>query len=191
MIKIITCSLVILFLLSTQTTIAQEKNTLRYEIMLSGNMMEPSLKKDRFINTIDISPDKFITLSSGNIIYMLGWGGMTQFGKETDSTIDSFAFASDGLLMAVKNNELCYMDDKGSFSVLAKLPGSNMGIAAGKDVMYLFDQKRNDRQYKLYVYAKGGKYKQLLVSPEPVIAAVEMNDSLIWRSEAVFFLFHL
>ena len=120
-------SLLILFLLLAQTAIAQEKNTMRYEIMLSGNMLEPSLKKDRFINTIDISPDKFITLSSANKIYMLGWGGIAQFGKEADSTIGSFAFASDGLLMAVKNNELCYMDDKGSFSVLAKLPGIEYG----------------------------------------------------------------
>ena len=66
-----------------------------------------------------------------------------------------------------------------------------MGIAAGKDVMYLFDQNRNDKQYKLYVYAKGGKYKQLLVSPKPVIAAVEMNDSLYLAIGSAVFSFSL
>jgi hypothetical protein len=176
--KAITYSLLILSLLLTQTTIAQQKNTLRYEIMLSNNMLEPSLKKDRFISAIDISPNKYITLSTGHKIYMLGWGGITQFGKEADSAISSYAFASDGLLMAVKNNELCYMNDKGSLVTLVKLPNANMGIAEGKDVMYLFDQNRNDKLYKLYAFAKGGKYKQLLVSPKPVTTAVEMNDSL-------------
>jgi hypothetical protein len=109
---------------------------------------------------------------------MLGWGGITQFGKEADSIISSYAFASDGLLMAVKNDQLCYMNDKGKLVKLVKLPKANMGIAAGRDVMYLFDQNRNDKQYKLYAFAKGGKYKQLLVSPKPIITAVEMNDSL-------------
>jgi len=44
--------------------------------------------------------------------------------------------------------------------------------------MYLFDRNRNDKQYRLYALAKGAKYKQLLVSPKPINAAVEMNDSL-------------
>jgi hypothetical protein len=176
--KAFTVSLLLLCLLFAQTSIAQQKNSLRYEIMLSSNMLEPSLKKDRFISAIDISPNKYITLSTGHKIYILGWGGITQFGQEADSTIISYAFATDGLLMAVKNSELCYMNDKGSLVTLLKLPNANMGIAEGKEVMYIFDQKRNDKQYKLYAFARGGKYKQLLVSPKPVITTVEMNDSL-------------
>ncbi len=176
--KAIAYILSIFCLLFTQATIAQQKNTLRYEIMLNSNMLEPSLKKDHFISCIDISPNKYITLSTGHKIYILGWGGITQFGKEADSTISSYAFASDGLLMAVKNRELCYMNEKGNLVTLVKLPNASMGIAEGREVMYLFDQKRNDKEYKLYAFAKGGKYKQLLVSPKPVISVIEMTDSL-------------
>jgi hypothetical protein len=176
--KSIAYFLSIFCLLFTQAANAQQKNTLRYEIMLSSSMLEPSLKKDHFLGAIDISPNKFITLSTGHNFYILGWGGISQFGKEADSTISSFAFASDGLLMAVKNRKLCYMNDKGNLVTLVKLPGSDMGIAAGKDVMYLFDQNRNDKKYKLYAFARGGKYKQLITSPKPVTMVVEMNDSL-------------
>ncbi|MGD0754043.1 MAG: hypothetical protein ABR927_03195 [Bacteroidales bacterium] len=176
--KAIAYFLSIFCLIFTQAAIAQQKNTLRYEIMLNNKMLEPALKKDHFIGAIDISQNKYITLSTGHKFYILGWGGISQFGKEADSTISSYAFASDGLLMAVKDSELCYMNDKGSLVGLVKLPGSGMGIAEGKDVMYLFDQNRNDKQYRLYAFARGGKYKQLLVSPKPVTTAAEMNDSL-------------
>jgi hypothetical protein len=140
-------------------------------------MLSPSLKKEHFLSRIEMSPDNFITLSTGSKVYMLGWGGMSPFGK-ADSTISSYAFTSEGLLMVVKNDRLCYMNDKGILVELVKLPESNMGISAGEEVMYLFGQNKNEEEYRLYALAKGGKYKQLLVSPKPVVTAVEMNDSL-------------
>jgi len=171
-------SLIILCLLVTQTTIAQQKDSLRYEIMLSNNMLDTSLKKDSFISGMDISPSKYITLSTGKKIYLLGWGGITQFGEEADSLISSYAYTSDGLLMAVKNKALCYIDIHGNLVKLIQLPTTDMGIAAGKEVMYLFDKKRSDHQYRLYAFAKGAKYKQLLVSPKPITTVVEIDDSL-------------
>ncbi len=185
--KVVICFLSIFCLLFTQSTHAQQKNNLRYEIMLNSNMLEPSLRKDRFISCIDISPNKYLTLSAGHNIYMLGWGGITRLGKEADSTINSYAFASDGLLMTVKNRELCYMNEKGDLVSLVKLPNAGMGIAGGREVMYLFDQKGDDKAYRLYAFAKGGKYKQLLVSPKPVTSVIEMSDSLyIAIGSAVF-----
>lgn len=177
--KAITNSLVVLCLFSSFSTLAQQKSTLHYEIMLNDNMLDSTLKKSHFIYNMDISPNNFITLSTGNKIYLLGWGGVTQLGKEIESkVINSYAYTKDGLLMAVKNDRLCCMNNKGILDTIVQLPKANMGLAAGKDVMYLFDQIRNDNQYKLYAFAKGGKYKQLLVSPKPITTAVEMNDSL-------------
>jgi len=162
-----------------QTATAQQKNALRYEVMLNKNMLDTLMIKDHFMDAIDISPNKYITLSTGNKIFLLGWGGLTQFGKDIDGgVISSFTHTNDGLFMAVKSNQLYYMNDLGNLDTLVYLPKSDMGIAAGKEVVYLFDQNRNDKQYKLYAYAKGGKYKQLLVSPKPITTAVEMSDSL-------------
>jgi hypothetical protein len=177
--KAITTSLVVLCLFLAQPVTAQQKNNLRYEIMLSSNMLDSTLKKDRFMSSIDISPEKYITLSTGNKIYSLGWGGISQLGKKIEgSGIYSYAYTKDGLLMAVKNNILCYMNDQGILDTIVQLPKPNMGIASGKEVMYLFDQIRTDNQYKLYAFAKKGKYKQLLVSPKPITTVAEMSDSL-------------
>lgn len=178
--KAITTSLVILgIFVSAQLTNAQQKSNLRYEIMLNITMLDSSKIKDRFIYTLDISPNNYLTLSTGNKIYLLGWGGISQLGKEIgDTIINSYAYTKDGLLMAVKNNILCYMNQKGILDTIVQLPKANMGLAAGKDVMYLFDQIRDDNKYKLYAYAKGGKYKQLLVSPKPITTVAEMGDSL-------------
>ena len=178
--KEITAFLVILCLsISAQLTNAQQKSNLRFEIMLNNNMLDSLPIKDRFINTLDISPNNYLTLSTGNKIYLLGWGGISQLGKEIEGEIiNSYSYTRDGLLMAVKNNILGYINDNGIFDTIVILPGANMGIAAGKDVMYLFDQIRDYNKYKLFAFAKGGKYKQLLVSPKPITTVAEMNDSL-------------
>jgi hypothetical protein len=179
MIKAITKSLIILCLFLVHSSIAQQKNNLRYEIMLSNNMLDSTLKKDRFMSAIDISLNKYITLSTGKKFYLLGWGGISQLGNEVENgLVNSYTYTNDGLLMAVKNNVLYHMNDKGILDTLVQLPQANMGIAAGREVIYLFDQYRDDNQYKLYAFAKGGKYKQLLVSPKPITTVVEMTDSL-------------
>ena len=166
------------FIFATRST-AQQKNNLRFEILLNNTMLDSTLRKERFFSAIEISPNNYITLSTGNKIYLLGWGGISQLGKEVKGNlINSYSYTRDGLLMAVKNNILCYMNDKGILDTIVKLPKANMGLAAGKDVMYLFDQNRNDNKYKLYALAKKGKYKQLLVSPKPITTVAEMSDSL-------------
>src|SRR5450759_260343 len=124
--KAIFYSLIILCLILAQPTYAQQKNSLHYEVMLSSNMLDSTLKKDRFISTIDISPNKYITLSTGNKVYLLGWGGISQLGKEIKGTIiSSYAYTTDGLLMAVKNNILCYMNGQGNLDTIVQLPKAN------------------------------------------------------------------
>lgn len=175
---LITYFLAILCFSLTKSVLAQQNDSLRYEVMLSSKILPDTLKKEPFINTIDVSPSKYITIAAGNNIYMLGWGGISTFGNKTDSAIDAFSYATDGLFMAVKNDELCFMNEQGTLDKIVQLPSTNMGITSGKDVMYLFDKIKNDNQYRLYAYAKGGKYKQLLVSPKPITTAVEMKDSI-------------
>jgi hypothetical protein len=176
--KNISMSLLLFCLLLTQTTLAQQKNDLRYEIMLNKTMLTASMKNESFVNGIDVSPDRYITLSTGNKMYCLGWGGIKQLGQDANGLISSYGYTSAGFLLVVKNNTLCYMDTLGKLVKLIQLPTSGMGLAAGKKVMYLFDRNRKDKQYRLYALAKGAKYKQLLVSPKPITDAVEMNDSL-------------
>jgi len=162
----------------TQKNIAQQKNDLRYEIMLNKNMLNASMKDIRFYNGIDVSPDKYITLSTGNKMYQIGWGGIKQLGQDINDSLGCYGYTSAGILLVIKNKSLCYMDTLGNLIQLVQLPTSYMGLAIGKKVIYLFDRNRNDKQYRLYAFAKGARYKQLLVSPKPITTTVEMNDSL-------------
>jgi hypothetical protein len=187
--KTISGLLVLLSFFLVQTLHAQQKNGLRYEIMLSRNMLNDSLKNACFSYNIDISPKRYIALSKGNDIYLLGWGGISQLGKNAMDSISTYAFTSDGLLMAVIENNLYYMDSTGAFVNRLKLPTLNMGLAAGKNVMFLFDQHRSDSLYKLYALAKGRKYKQLLVTPMPISSIVEMGDSVYFAMGSAVFSF--
>lgn len=177
--KVLIFPTIILCLFFMETTVAQNKDSLRYEVMLNSGMMDSTLKKERFISAMEISPDKFLTLSTGDKLCLLGWGGISRLGNKIEGNpVSAFAFTKDSLLMAVRNDVLCHLNSKGDLDTLVRLPRPNMGIAAGKEVMYLFDQYRDDKQYRLYAFAKGGKYKQLLVSPRPITTVVEMTDSL-------------
>ena len=172
------CFLLLVFLLfPLSETVAQHNNNLRYEVMLSSSMSD-SLDNMHFIGCIDISPDRLITLATRERIYLLGWGGMTTYGNKADEPIFSFAYTSDSLLMVVKGKSLCYIDSSGIFKELIKLPNPDMGISSGKRVVYLYDRNKADNRYHLYAYAKGGIYKNILVSPKPIMSVVEMGDSL-------------
>jgi hypothetical protein len=174
-------ALIILFLVGlfySSLLCAQQKDSLRYEVMLNSGMLDSTLKRERFISALDISPGKYITLSTADKIYLLGWGGIQQLGKTQKGNLSSYAYTKEGLLMAVKEDILSCLNTQGDLDTLMRLPRSKMGISAGKEVMYLFDQSRDDKQYKLYALAKGGKYKRLLVSPRPITTVLEMSDSL-------------
>ena len=182
-------TLMLIGLFYVQTAYSQEKNELRYEMMLNQNMLTDSMKNIQFGYHIDVSPHQFITLAGDNKMFLLGWGGIVQLGKDTEMPVNSFAYTSDGLLMAIIENQLCYMDSTGIFSTIAQLPTSDMGLAAGKNVMYLFDHFRADSLYRLYALAKGGKYKQLLITPKPVTAVAEMGDSIYFALGSAVFSF--
>lgn len=187
--KILSLVLSVLCMSFVQIAHAQQKNDLRYEMMLSKNMLKDSLKNVPFAFNLQVSPNRYITLSNGNKIYLLGWGGISQLGKDAVDSISSYAFTSDGLLMAVIKNNLYYMDSTGAFVNLLKLPTSNMGLAPGKNVMFLFDRFKKDSLYKLYALAKGGKYKQLLATPMPITSIVEMGDSVYFSMGSAVFAF--
>lgn len=140
-------------------------------------MLDQSIKKEQFIRNIDISSDNFITLSSSHQLYMLGWGGIASFGSISEKQINAFSYTPEGLLMVVKQEELCFLNEAGTLEKLIELPSKEMNITAGNNVMYLFDQHSNTN-YKLYAYAKGGKHKQLIQSPKPINAVAELKDAV-------------
>jgi hypothetical protein len=142
------------------------------------------MKNTQLTPQLVISPDSLLTLNNGNQFLLLGWGGIEPFGSKSNSYVNSFSYTTDGLLMAVRKNELCYLNGDGNLEKIIELPTEKMTITQGRDVMYLMDQQRNDNKYRLYAFAKGGKYKELLISPKPVTAVVEKYDSVYLAVES-------
>jgi len=159
-------------------------DSLSFEVILTEEMLSNSDLKGRFINSIDITPERLILLSTPDQYYLLGWGGMIPLGTRMTREIQSFAYTPDGLLMTVRGNELCSFDSLGNLSAMLKLPRQGMGISAGQDVMYLFDRNPGQKTYPLYIMARGGKYLKLLETPDPVTSVAETDDAVLFAAGA-------
>lgn len=159
-------------------------DSLSFEVILTDKMLSDSDLKGRFINSLDITPERLILLSTPDQYYLLGWGGMIPLGKRMSREIQSFAYTPDGLLMTVRGNELCSFDSLGNLSVMLRLPRQGMGISAGQEVMYLFDHNPGQKSYPIYVLARGAKYLKLLDSPDPVTSVTETDDAVLFAAGA-------
>jgi hypothetical protein len=159
-------------------------DSLSFEVILTEEMLSNSELKGKFINSMDITPERLILLSTPDQYYLLGWGGMIPLGKRMTREIQSFAYTPDGLLMTVRGNELCSFDSLGNLSAMLRLPRQGMGISAGQDVMYLFDRNPGQKLYPIYVLARGAKYLKLLETPAPITSVAETDDAVLFASGA-------
>jgi len=164
-------------------------DSLRFEVLLTSKMFSNIPLNDKFTNSLDITANRLILLSTSNRFYVLGWGGIDPVGPKAAEAISSFAYTPDGFLMIVRNKELCFMDSAGKVSRLYGLPGNSMGISAGKYVVYIYDQYESNSNYSLYVLAKGSKYTKLFEVPAPIQSLIEVNDKILFASGSSLFSF--
>jgi hypothetical protein len=176
-VKKFTLFLLIGILLLHQTGYTQNNN-LRYEVLLNSEMLKDSLLSGSLTNCLDISPQHFLTLSNGTQMYLLGWGGATPLGNRSKQAISGFSYTSDGLLISVQKNNLCYINTEGNWEKLFSLPSADMSIAAGREVIYVYENVQNRDKYNAYALAKAGRYKSLFVSPRPIKGICELGDSI-------------
>lgn len=160
-----------------------KNDSLRFEVLLSSKLLDDAKLEINFIGAQEMTSNRLILLSSANQFYLLGWGGIQSVGPKITDTISSFAYTPDGFLMVVRNKELFYVDSIGNPAKLFGLPDYAMGITAGADVMYLYDQNRNKAKHALYVLEKGGLYKELLVVPSPIYSVIEMDKLILFSTE--------
>ena len=168
-----------------------KNGSLRYEVLLTRQMLADAKLNALFIKAIDITASRLILLSTGDRFYLLGWGGIEPVGQRVVGTISSFACTPDGFMMAVRDRELCHMSPRGSFCKLLALPRRSMGIAAGKYVMYVYDRSRDRQKNALYVIAKGGKYTKLFEIPTPISSVVEINNTILFATGSALFSYNI
>jgi len=157
-------------------------DSLRYEVLMSTALLKTMNLAPVFIGNIDVTPERHVMLSTENRTFILGWGGMKPLGKPASGTIRSFAFTPDGLLMVVRDNEICYFDSIGVLTSLYKLPYSDMGISAGKKVMYVYDRSTGKTNKGVYELAPGGKYKILFELTTPIKSLAEFNNTVLFAT---------
>ena len=161
---------------------ARGEDTLRFELMLSADMLEQAHLYGSLVNSFDINPNRLVMLATARQYYLLGWGGVAPFGKAVNGPVSAYAFTPDSQLMTIRNKELCMFDDQGYLSVLFNLPNDGMGIASGKNVMYVFDRQYGAQKYALYVIAPGGSYTKLVEVPTPITSIIELNDKVVFST---------
>ena len=165
----------------------------RVEVLMNNKMLTNSkIQSDAsFIASIDVTSKQLVLISTNHQFYLLGWGLINPVCKPVPDNITSFAYTSDNLLMVIRNNELCSFDSNENLTKFIKLPRKEMGISAGKYVMYIYDRGKTQSKSSLFMLAQGGKYKKLLDVPAPIQSVVEMNNSILFASDNALFSFDI
>ena len=164
-----------------------ETDSLSLEVLLNSKTLSDIQVNEPFINSLAITSNKLVLLSTTDQFYLLGWGGLAPLGKKVTGPISSYAYTPDGLLIAIRNNELCVFDSLGNLSNLFGLPSKAMGIAAGKNLMYVFDRSKDRQKNALYVIAKGGNYIKLFEIPTAINSVVEINNTIMFATGSALF----
>jgi hypothetical protein len=158
-----------------------QKDSILFEILLGNEMLEP-FDGISFINSIDITPEGFILLSSPNQFYLLGIGGIVPLSEKVKIPVSSFIQIPDGV-MFVNGKNLCYLDSLGKSAKLFGLPNEGMRIASGTDVIYLYDSDNKQDKYAIYVLFKKAEYLTLLEYPFSITSVLESEEYLFFGTE--------
>jgi hypothetical protein len=177
--------------LSAQELPVEKSDSIRFEILMNAKMLEEAHIDAPFIESIELTNSRLVMLSSTNQFYLLGWGGIAPVSQKGLDLISSFAYAPDGLLMIVRDREICYIDSAGKFAKLFSLPNQEMKIASGKHAIYVYDHNENLTKHAIYSIAPEGKQKELLALPFTIKSAVELDNSLLFAANSEIFSFNL
>jgi|WetSurMetagenome_2_1015567.scaffolds.fasta_scaffold00299_18 hypothetical protein len=164
-------------------------DSLKIELLLTPAMADKINLTESLKNSVEITSDNLILLSSADQFYLLGWGGITPMGVKVTGNINAFAYTADSLLMTISNNELCAFGREGTLSRIYTLPSDKMGISSGKLVMYIYDTDAFKEKKSLFVIAHGGKYSKLFDVPAPIYSVAEMNGMIVFPNKNVIYQF--
>jgi hypothetical protein len=179
-----------IFWASSVMSLSLKSDSLRYEVLMSSKMLQDINLEINFINSIDITANNLLLLSSTDQFYVLGWGGISPLGAKIAGNISCYSITPDNFLMVVSKNNICRIDSLGNLSAQIKLPNTEMGLSAGKHAMFVFDQSKGIRKNAVYLIAKGSKYAKLFEITTPINSVVEMNDSLLFATKSGLFSFN-
>ncbi len=168
----------------------QRSDSLRYEVLLTTKMLNNINVNEKFISSIDFTSNQLILLSTPNQFYLLGWGGILPVGAKNTKRVNSFSYTSNGQLLVICQNEICYVDSLGNLSKLYLSPSDDMGITAGKKLMFVYDRSKEREKHSLYAIANSGKYERWLIAPKPITSVLEFENLLMFSTNNAIYSFN-
>lgn len=151
-----------------------------FEIVSTQKQLKQAGINVNLINCLQFDPRGFYVFATPTQFYAGAADTILKLGKTNSGTISSFAFTNEGLLMAIRNNELCYLDSTGYLKKAFQLPSYGMGIAGSKYAMYIYDKTGNKSVNGVYALLHGGNYKLLFKVDKPIEALAEANGKIYY-----------
>lgn len=143
-------------------------------------------RMDPLLDQVTITPRHLAVVSDRENLYLVGWGGTTPIEGLAKGLV-AFDYTQDGLLLAVSDSALLYLDAAGALQPMFDLPSKGMGIARGGATMLLFDRTRSDGHAAIYELESGRHARKLLESPRPIDAVAKAGTRLYFATGGVAF----
>ncbi|MGE5186392.1 MAG: hypothetical protein ACM31C_30260, partial [Acidobacteriota bacterium] len=153
-------------------------------------LLDDRLAKASAMGALDgelaVSPKRLIVVSDHQKLWLVGWGGVAPVDAIA-TPVEAYAYTPDGLMLAVRGNELAYLDEAGELKPMFTLPSAGMGLATGATTVFLYDRTPGTAPYAIYELAPGRRAERLLESPEPIDAVAQAGTHTFFASAGVAF----
>lgn len=188
--KIIPLFLILIALIS-YNLVAQNNEGLKIEVLLNKALLSEYGNNNSFINSFVLTKNKNILLSTENQFYLVGLGEIEKLGPIQHGKINAFEFSNKGVLLAVKNNEVCFLDTSSKLNHGYNIPESNFKLSKGKYCYYLYENNITKSKNTVYCLKDKQGYLKLLEMPKAIHSLVEFGDKLLLSNENGLFEFNL
>lgn len=136
-----------------------------------------------------VTPSRKIMIEDENSLTLVAWGGVKRMPDDKGG-LDFFDYTSDGVFVCIEGGNLLYLSSaEGKFKKLLTLPSMRMGLAIGRDKIYLFERKGDGVNNGLFVLFHGKKSLKLFDSPQAIDAVLEDGDRLLFSTGGAIYQF--
>ena len=183
--------LLLLIILFNNNLVSQNNEGLKIEILLNKSILKKYGNGLSFINSFVLTKNKNILLSTENQFYILGLDEIDKLGPVQSGKVNGFEFTNKGVLLALKNNEVCFLDTSSKLNYAYKIPEGNFKINRGKYSYYLYGNNKTKNKNTVYDLRDKKGYVKLLEMPKVINSLAEFDDKLLLSNENGLFEFYL
>lgn len=166
----------VIFFLCALGVSAQSISKTSIDLFLSDSIIDKTNMKDvPFINSVCVTKNRYILLSSKDSLYFVGYGGYRTY-KPIAKNITAFCI-SDSSIYCVEKNRIFQINSRKGETLLMKLSFTPFNMWGGENLIYASSIEKGENL--LYViYPKTKKVKRLLHLENKIVSVVEYNTNI-------------